>query len=363
MGAVSARAPVRPSRARLALRWLSKVGLLAAIFGYLFYKKSIQARDLADLARHWPWVLGALLLFLATLFFTALRYQLLLKALDFSTRFRDVVAVSMIGMLFDLVSPVSSGGDLVKAYYVGRVARSKSGKGDWGLLVISVVLDRLVGFFALFTLGLAVSILAWPQIQAEAALRRLTLVFAVVCAASLLAFLVLVSEKLENSPWRKRCMHWLPFHAKIESLYTGFAGLRHHKPLLLAMLGLSVLNHITACFIILLLARGMTFHSVQTGAVVPLPVVPCLTVLPLGFFLNTFGMAGGFGVGNLAFEELFRRILGIDGGARLAMSFQIVAALYRLLGVPVLLFYRRGEPADRAPGLPPAQGSSPSSES
>jgi uncharacterized protein (TIRG00374 family) len=339
--------PVR-SHTTLIIKWIFKLGLLGGILGYLAYKRSLQARDLIALLLHWPWVVLALVLYLAVVVFSAVRYKLLLQALDISVRLKDVLAVSMIGLFFDLASPVASGGDLVKAFYVNRLVRIADGKSEMGLLVMSVVLDRIMGFFALFVLGLAVSMLAWPQIQGEANLRRLTVVFAAVCTVSLLCFIVLVSEKLENSPLRKRWMHWMPFHEKIESIYTGFAGLRHHRPMMLKMLALSVLNHVVGCIIILLLAQGMTFTSVKTGAPVNLEIVPCLTVLPVGFFLNTFGMAGGFGVGNLAFEELFRRVLGIDGGARLAMGFQIVGVLLRLLGVPVLLLYRRN-----APDVPP----------
>ena len=329
-----------PSRLRKIVGWIFKVGLLGGIFGWLIYKKSIKVEDLSELAQRWPWALLALGLFVFSLFFVALRYQLLLKALGMTTHYRDIVAVCTIGLLFDLISPVSSGGDLVKAFYVSRTSERAGGKKNRGLVLLSVLLDRIVGFFGLFMLGLIVCVLAWPQIGAHENLRHLAMFFAAVCAGSLMVFFILSSEKLEHSALRKRLMHKLPFHAKIEQVYAGFAGLRHHKMILLAMLGLSLLNHIIACVVILLLAQGMQFPDVVTGALKPLDIVPCLTILPLGFFINTFGIAGGLGVGNAGFELLFEHVLGIKGGARLILFYQIVSIVYRLMGMPVFFLYK-----------------------
>src|SRR5206468_3105858 len=103
--------------------------------------------------------------------------------------------------------------------------------------------------------------------------------------------------------------------------------------------GLSLLNHTFACAGILCLAQGLTFTT--NGQPVPLPVLPALIVLPLGLFLNTFGMAGGFGAGEAAFEGLFQLILNVKGGTALALIFHVVGVLYRLLGWPFWFFYKK----------------------
>ncbi|MEI6235622.1 MAG: lysylphosphatidylglycerol synthase transmembrane domain-containing protein [Planctomycetota bacterium] len=320
---------------------LFKVAFVGGIFCFLI--NIIQMSDLRDLAKRWPWVLVSIALYFVAMLSCSLRYKLLLRALDMHSRFRDVFSFSMIAGLFYLVWWVV--GDLVKAYYVFRSTRAGSGKPNIGLIVLSVFLDRIVGFFALLTLGFIVSIVAWPQLQNEPNLRRLVLLFAGVCAGALVFFFIMVSEKLENSPLRKRLMQIVPFHQKLEAIYAGFAGLRHHKPILAAMLGLSILNHIIVCVIMLLLMQGVTFTSAATGLIVAPEAMPsalsCLTVLPLGFFLSTFGMAFGFGVGTVAFELLFQRLLGIGGVAKMVLAFQIVGLLFRLLGIPFWLLYRR----------------------
>lgn len=338
---------------RGALKWVFKLGLVAGIFAWLFYKKSITSGDLWELWERWPWALAAIVLSLPSVVISAVRYQILLKTLKIASRFGDIFSLTMIAMVFDLVSPVASGGDVVKALYLSR-AENKS----YGLLLFSVVLDRVIGIFALFMFALIVSVLAWPQIGSYENLRQMTVIVAVVCCAIVAGFFVLVSERLESSALRKRAMHLLPMHEKFERIYAGFAGLRHHKLTLSILVALSLLNHLVNCGVMLVIAQSLSFTTVVGNQPAAVPLIPCLTVLPIGMFLSTFGMAGGFGVGNLVFDELFKRILGLTGGAKLALFSQIAGLLFRILGVPFILFYRhKGIPLEaEAPVAAPQNG-------
>lgn len=328
------------SRTRTIVGWAIKLGLLAAIFTYLVKTDRLKASDLKALAQRWDLTLLALSLFIPAMLVCALRYQLLLRALNINAHYGDIAAFSMIGMLFDLISPVSNGGDIVKALYLSRTTSVKSSRRGFGVILFSVLLDRIVGFFALFTFALIVCLSAWPRISSYPELRQTTFVVMVVCLGGLLGFFVFASEKLEKSPLRKRILHILPFHEKFEKVYAGFAGLRHHKRILATMIGLSIVNHMLCCSSILILAQGMDFTSALTGLPAHLELVPCLTILPLGLFVNTFGPAGGLGAGNLGFDFLFRNVLHLSGGAVLVLRYQICGILFRLIGVPFLIFYK-----------------------
>jgi hypothetical protein len=232
--------------------------------------------------------------------------------------------------------PLSNGGDLVKAYYVARHA----GRGRRSLAVLSVLLDRVVGLLALFIFAWLVCLFAGRQVDANPELLRLSRVLLVVCAGSVVLFCILVSPALERSAWRQRLMHLLPYHEKFEALYVAFAGLRQHWVILAAMMGLSLIVQILGCAGILCLAQGLSFTDIGTGKLMELEPISALVVLPLAVFLNTFGVAGGFGVGELAFDALFALMLGLRGGANLALAFHVLFALTRLLGIPFVLFYR-----------------------
>lgn len=345
--------PVSPPKnvARIVLSWSIKLGVPAIIFIFLFWSGRLKIEELRELARHWKWTLGAMLLFVPAVLVCALRFQLLLGALHIDTRYADNVSLSMIGMLCDLLSPVSNGGDLVKAVYMGRTALTRDGRKPLGLILFAVVIDRIVGMFSLFVLALIVGIAAWPQIEGHADLRRMLAVVILACLAGVLGFMVLVSEKLENSRRRKRLMHILPFHEKLEHIYAGFASLRHHKRTLLTMVGLSLINHLCSCGSILIFAQSMTFTNLSNGAPANLDWAAFVSILPLGLFINSFGFAGGFGVGTLGFDALFRSVLGLKGGAHLALLFQVASLLFRLCGIPFFLFYRH-----KGVNLAPARG-------
>jgi len=265
-----------------------------------------------------------------------LRYRLLLGALRLPGTLGQAFAWTMIGSFFDLAMPLSNGGDLVKAYYVARHA----GRGRRSLAVLSVLLDRVVGLLALFIFAWLVCLFAGRLVDDNPQLHRLSRVLLFVCAGSVAGFGVLVSPALERSAWRRRLMHLLPYHEKFEALYVAFAGLRQHWALLAAMMGLSLLVQMLGCAGILCLAQGLDFTSSSTGLHAELELVPTLVVLPLAVFLNTFGVAGGLGAGELAFQWLFEHALGRGGGANLALAFHALFGLTRLLAIPFVLFYR-----------------------
>ena len=332
--------PPPPSRLRTVLGWVFKIAFLGVIFAFLFGSGKLKVEDILQLGKRWDLALLAMFMAIPALAVCSLRYQLLLKALNITARYTDIFALTMIGMLFDLISPVSNGGDLVKGIYLSKSTRSPTGKTNLGIILFSVLLDRIVGLFALFTFALIVCVAAWSQIRGSPELRKTAEIVVLVCIVGLLGFFVMVSETLEKSALRKRLMHIIPFHEKIEQIYSGFASLRHHKFTLLQMLALSIMNHIFTCTAILILAQGMTFTSTVTGQPAPLELMPCLTVLPLGLFATTFGPAGGLGGGNAAFEYLFHIVLNLNGGAALILKFQICGILFRLTGVPVMILYR-----------------------
>ncbi|MEI6232073.1 MAG: lysylphosphatidylglycerol synthase transmembrane domain-containing protein [Planctomycetota bacterium] len=337
---------------RTALVWTLKIVFLGGIFWYLFSTGRLKLDDLRLLAQRWDLVLMALAMALPALMACSLRYKLLLRVLNVTARFRDIVALSMIGMFFDMVSPVANGGDLVKAVYLSKATRPPGGKSNFGIILFSVLLDRIVGLFALFIFALIVCVVAWPQISGSPELCQMTAFIVIACLCGLFGFFIMISETLENSELRKQLMHKLPFRERIERIYSGFAGFRHHKLIVLQLLGLSIINHMSSCAAILILAQGLTFMSATTHLPAPLELLPCLTVLPLGLFATTFGPAGGLGGGNVAFEFLFHTVLDRDGGAKLVLWFQICGILFRLTGVPVFIFYKnKGANLDTAPSV------------
>ena len=74
-------------------------------------------------ATYWLLALGVYLL---TQGVSAARWQILGRMLQLSGRWRDYLRHYFVGMFFNLVLPTSVGGDVVRAWYLGRHQRTGS---------------------------------------------------------------------------------------------------------------------------------------------------------------------------------------------------------------------------------------------
>lgn len=107
-----------------------------------------------------------------------------------------------------------------------------------------------------------------------------------------------------------------------------FNSLRENPKQLALVLGLSLLNHVFWCAALFCIV--MAFNQ-------SIEVAQGFAVFPFAIFSNVFGFAGGFGVGTAAFDVIFSKLLSIQAGATIGLTFQILSALSRLLGLPFYL--------------------------
>jgi hypothetical protein len=94
-------------------------------------------------------------------------------------------------------------------------------------------------------------------------------------------------------------------------------------------------NHSSICAAIILFSYGMNK---------PLAVGSAFVLIPVGLFLNTFGVFGGLGAGQFAFDILLPGIMA--GGSRgdgtmLATLFHLTFFCAKLSGLPFYLQGRR----------------------
>jgi|GEM_PF-775757 len=316
---------------------LVKCALLVGIVFYLLKSKNLEPAKFASFRTNWQYIIYGLLLLLPTLLLATFRFQMVLRALGLPSALKTVFAWTMIGNFFDVAAPFTGGGDIVKAVYVTAAA----GKGRRSVAALSIVLDRVIGMFALFLFALCVCLVAFQQIKDQPQLLQVARWLAVVCGSGVVAFFVVTARFLVESETRKRLVAMLPMSDRLERVYEALAGLRSHPRTLFGVVALSLLNHLFGCLSIFCLAQGLNFTSTIDGSAATLDLLHSLVVLPLALFLNTFGVAGGFGVGEIAFEKLFALMLKVREGAELAFVFHVVVLAVRLMGFPFVLFYRK----------------------
>jgi len=137
------------------LRWALRVLVSAGIVVYIVV--DVDRRDLVrTLSGVRPsFLAGGLALYVAGQLLSVYKWALLSGSVGFRRSLAEYTRFYFTGMFFNLFSPSTVGGDLVRALYLGAGRRP-------GLAVDSVLFDRVSGLAVLMALG-AVALLAFPQ--------------------------------------------------------------------------------------------------------------------------------------------------------------------------------------------------------
>lgn len=320
--------PARPWYA--AWRTGLKITVALTVLGVLYYKGLLDFDQLLE-TMEWGHVVLAGLIILPVFPLVAWRFQIILRSVGLETSYPKALEWTMIGEFFSTALPTATGGDMVKAVYAAQAF----GKGRRSIAVLAVLVDRAVGLFGLFCFALIVCLIGGTAIEGNPRLAGLTQLLTVICTGGLIAFVLCILPRVEDSPLRQRLMARLPLGSNLEKVYRGLCEMRRRKRRLLLVLGLSLANHAIWCGMLLVLSRGLGQD---------LDLLSSLVVLPLGLFFNTFGFAGGFGAGELAFEVLFRTMLAAPPGTgtSLAFAYHVLTAVARVLaGLPFYLIVKK----------------------
>ncbi len=301
-----------------------KILFAAAILYALIALNRIEYESFLQLSETWGWLLAAYLLMLPPYFIVSYRFHLILQSLEIDAGLKSAVRWTMIGSFFDLAMPSNSGGDIVKAGYVvkywGAGKRIKS--------VMAVAFDRVLGVIVLFLLAFISCLIGWEFIKTLPGINGLILFITTVSIAPLLLFRILGSRKFSNSQRIKSFFYRLPMGERFYNMVSCFNALRENPRHLAIVLGLSILNHVFWCAALFCIVMAFN-HTVA--------IAQGFVVFPIAIFSNVFGFAGGFGVGTAAFDVIFSKLLSIQAGAAIGLTFQILSGLSRLSGLPFYL--------------------------
>ncbi len=96
---------------------------------------------------NWPYLIITFIGLFFSAFFCTIRWGCLLEAQDVNIKFNTQFSLYMIGQFFSAFMLGSTGGDVIKAYYVSTEAKHKRAE-----VVATVIVDRIVGIIALIIL-------------------------------------------------------------------------------------------------------------------------------------------------------------------------------------------------------------------
>ena len=310
------------------LVFLAKLLIVALPIGYLIDAGRFDlARQLALL--HEPASVALLLLLWAASFvvLVALRWRIVARVLDLDLPSGFAIKAHLAGVFLSSWLPGGIGGDLWKAYRFG--ARLKA-SGHRPAAYLSVVLDRVVGLYALMLCG-SLCVLLEIGLWLASTYAALAVVLLASCAlATALGLLSLFAPRPVPAGLRGPIGRITERYDLAGMLAAHARSIRSRKTLLLGCLSLSILIQVLNVLFFGYIAMLVTGQ--------PVSLITISAIFTISLLVTIASMApGGLGVGHLMFDVLFADF-GLRGGADVFNVFYFVTAFFSLAGLlPYLL--------------------------
>lgn len=297
-----------------------KLAIPVAVIAWLLSRlEPEQVDELLNRDKDWARLAAAFVLTFALVMVSFVRWWLLVWTLGLPFRLRDAFRLGFLGYLLNFVSVGVVGGDLFKAVFIAREQPGRRAEA-----VATVLVDRVVGFYALLVVASSAILLAPPHSD-HAALQAVCQATLVVTAVGGVGIALLMLPGLTHG----RFAQWaggLPLVGP--AVQKVMAGLRLYKsrPLVMALIaGMSLSVHVTLGAVMWLIA-GALFHPVPTLA-------EHLVITPLAMAAGALPFTpSGLGVMEAAMSELYRVV---PDAARQLSGGVLVALAYRLITIGI----------------------------
>ncbi len=255
---------------------LIRVGITAALLIFLFSKTDIA--QILDVVRraHMGLLAAAFAFFFFLNVLVLLRWQCLVRARGLRVGVLRLFGAYLSGLFFNLVLPSTIGGDAVRTLDIAEHTGERS-----SVLLGTVVMDRVSGFFGLFCVLLFSLVFSFKQFQDPRILTAAGVLF--VALAVLLG--VMFSRR-----FFKLCFGWLPFSRLkdyLEQVHAVTRGYREKRGTLLAVWLISIAIHLGLVFLFLLTAGALGERVAVVYALLFVPMVTAFSSLP--FFIGGLG--------------------------------------------------------------------------
>ncbi|HEY4035610.1 MAG TPA: lysylphosphatidylglycerol synthase transmembrane domain-containing protein [Ktedonobacteraceae bacterium] len=248
---------------------------------------------------------------------SAYQWQSLLSAEKIHIDLRRLVNLYLVGIAFNHFLPTGMGGDVVKAYYVGKEGDNHSGSAS------AVIMSRVTGFWGMLLISVPTMIILHSSFKSA-----LIISFTISCLAMCLALggIFLLVTLLSRFTSR-----WLNKRAFTSALKIGTTlrnSIARSRTMSAATL-FGMLFHITSALNYYCLASALHINTVPlTFYLVAVPFVSLVSFLPISF--------NGFGVRESAIVYIFSILnywyISPEGSLVLALLMDVELLLFGLIG-------------------------------
>ena len=316
---------------------LLKLGISVALISYLVWQaqqdKSFAA--LRDQPKDWRLLAAAWACMLMVVVICIFRWLLLVRALGLPFPVRDAFRLGFLGFLFNFVSLGSVGGDLFKAVLIARQQEGRRLEA-----VATVVIDRVVGLYALLLVATtAILLVELPSTTETREVRIITDATVVCTLLGAVAIAILLIPGITGPGMSQRVAGLPLVETTVARLIATLRIYRSRYPVILVALVMSIVVHGLVALTIWLIARGLPGDEPtlwEHYVIVPLSMVAGALPLPLA----------GLGALELALDFLYRHVpAGVEvprgQGLIVALSFRVIMMGVAVVGLGYYLASRR----------------------
>lgn len=324
--------------ARRVVFGIVRLAIAGAVLAFLATTGRVNWSSLSGLREHWAMTLLALVLLFVVVVLVSERVCMLFRPRGLRLTLRDSLGLSLIANLFALVLP-GGGGDIVRLFYTTQGAAGR--RTEIGTLLL---LDRVMGLLALTLFPLFAAPLCLPLLRRSAPLRGLLLL----AALSSLAIIIVIAVSTSRRARGLRVVQWtlrtFPLRGYPARMLDTMQSFRHNLRTLVGAVAISLVAHALSMGIVWLLVSETSAGASQASSAIPF-------LASLGFVANNIPVTpGGLGVGEAAFDSLFR-LGGLEGGAEAMLAWRLLLVGLAPLG---LWFFLQGRAAARVSPDSPA---------
>ncbi len=276
------------------------------------------------------WVLLACCCYGITTILGMVRWHLLLKTCHAEMKFVRTVQLTFIGLFANLFLPSSMGGDLFKGYYASReIPHIKP------TVIMSIIMERLLGFIAMFLISTTLILVRFEALTAEPATRIAVYLyftfFAVVIAVILLGSWKRLGDFI---PFWKR----LPIQEQLREAGNAYRFFLRHLPCFWGGLALSCIAHFTLMGTFYFVSVSLNMHLNFWDLAAVLPLIMVVSMIPV--------TPNGVGLRELAFTH-FLQFAHMTEEASVALSLcgTMIIYVWALAGGLVFLQFRSSKAA------------------
>lgn len=269
----------------------------------------------------------SLLIFGPVPFFSAVRLVLMLRIQDVRLTVWEAVKLTFAGNFFNFALPGTTGGDLIKAYYITRYTHHKTEA------VTAVVLDRVIGLLGLMMLASLLFALAWKQLNWDAAYRNsLASALGLVWAGLAIGCLVVFSSRLRGLFRLSEIAARLPAGEHLQRIGRATVAMRTHKALTLWSLVITIGLQGLVVWSAFMMARGLGMEG---------PASLFFICVPIGFLIAAIPISPPQAIGVLewAYIQFFTQegLNPISAAVAFALLVRLIQLVWAIPGVLVPL--------------------------